>query len=81
MDRTIAEIEKKIKGMGSEELHMAGPAASGPFMLMRVIEDYLKAEFGITNRRTGEYARFHDQGNHFHDNMEWLTPESENQNY
>lgn len=81
MDRTIAEIEKKIKGMGSEELHMAGPAASGPFMLMRVIEDYLKEEFGITNRRTGEYARFHDQGNHFHDNMEWLTPESENQNY
>jgi hypothetical protein len=67
--------------MGGEELHMAGPAASGPFMLLRVIEDYLKEEFGIANRQTGEYARFHDQGKHFHENMEWLTPESENQDY
>ncbi|MFJ3694707.1 TcdA/TcdB catalytic glycosyltransferase domain-containing protein [Streptomyces sp. NPDC090052] len=82
MEKMIVKIAAKIKGMDADELHMAGPAASGPFPLLQVVEHHLEEEYGIEGGlNRGEYGRFQGQGRHFHDNMEWLTPESENQNY
>ncbi|WP_327296892.1 glycosyltransferase [Streptomyces sp. NBC_01197] len=82
MEKMIAKIAAKIEGMGADELHMAGPVASGPFPLLQVVEEHLRDEFGIEGGlNRGEYGKFQGQGAHFHDNMEWLTAESENQNY
>jgi hypothetical protein len=81
IEKVIAKVSKSIAGMSAEELHMAGPAASGPFALLKVLDEHLRDEFGISGLRAGEYGKFQGQGKHFHENVEWLTEESENQNY
>jgi hypothetical protein len=81
MEKMISKIAGKIEGMDAEELHMAGPAATGPFALMQVVDEHLSAEFGVESLQRGEHSLFQAAGKHFHDQMQWLTAESENQNY
>ncbi|MFD4950008.1 hypothetical protein ACFWNT_48000, partial [Streptomyces sp. NPDC058409] len=64
-----------------EAMKLSGPASSGPFPLLQVLNVHLREEFGVMNLVRGEFARFQGQGRHFHDAMDWLTAESENQSY
>ncbi|MFE0419130.1 TcdA/TcdB catalytic glycosyltransferase domain-containing protein [Streptomyces tendae] len=84
MEKLIARIAGKIDQMDlrtGEDLHMSGPAVSGPFALIPVVQQHLQEEFGVGQLNDGEYDTFNRQGKEFHDNMDWLTEESENQNY
>ncbi|MFI8456581.1 glycosyltransferase [Kitasatospora sp. NPDC085464] len=81
MDRMIAKVAADTSGMDAEELHMVGPAATGPFGLIKVVDQHLSEEFGVESLRTGEHALFQTAGRQFHEHIQWLTTESENQNY
>ncbi|MFI2645566.1 DUF4157 domain-containing protein [Streptomyces sp. NPDC018610] len=81
MDKMIDKIARSIGGMDAEELHMAGPVATGPFALIQVVDQHLSSEFGVQSLQAGEHQLFQQAGRQFHDHMQWLTAESENQNY
>lgn len=81
IEAMITRVANSIEGMDAEEMHMAGPVSTGPFPLMAVVDAHLQREFGISDVQAGEHGAFQSSGTHFHDNMEWLTSESENQNY
>ncbi|MFF7553896.1 TcdA/TcdB catalytic glycosyltransferase domain-containing protein [Streptomyces olivaceus] len=84
MDKLIARIADKIEAMDlhtGEDLQLSGPAVSGPFALIPVVQQHLRDEFGVGQLNDGEYDTFNRQGKEFHDGMDWLTEESENQNY
>ncbi|MEW2046945.1 DUF4157 domain-containing protein [Streptomyces sp. NPDC005476] len=81
MEKMIDKIARSIGGMDAEELHMAGPVATGPFALIQVVDRHLSSEFGVQNLQAGEHQLFQQAGQQFHDHMQWLTTESENQNY
>ncbi|MDW4899709.1 glycosyltransferase [Streptomyces californicus] len=82
MERMIAQSVARLDGVtGGEELRSAAAAATGPFPLMHVLAEHLRAEFGVNVLERGEYPLFQRQGAAFHDGIDWLTPESENQAY
>ncbi|MFI1708365.1 glycosyltransferase [Streptomyces griseoruber] len=81
MEKLIQKIAASVGDMDADELHMAGPAATGPFALIRVVDEHLSAEFGVERLQAGEHQLFQRAGQQFHDHMEWLTAESENQDY
>ncbi|MFJ6490499.1 glycosyltransferase [Streptomyces californicus] len=82
MERMIVQSVERLDGVtGGEELRSAAAAATGPFPLMRVLADHLRAEFGVNVLEPGEYPLFQRQGAAFHEDIDWLTPESENQAY
>ncbi|MCP3769263.1 hypothetical protein [Streptomyces sp. MAR25Y5] len=59
----------------------AGPVATGPFALIQAVGRHLSGEFGVQSLQTGEHQLFQTAGRHVHDHTQWLTDESENQNY
>ncbi|MFI1190212.1 glycosyltransferase [Streptomyces californicus] len=82
MDRMIALAADRLRHVsGDEDLKLAAPAATGPFPLMHVLAEHLRAEFGVDTLERGEYPLFQRQGAVFHNGIDWLTPESENQAY
>ncbi|MFF8742222.1 hypothetical protein [Streptomyces californicus] len=82
MERMIVQSVERLDGVtGAEELRSAAAAATGPFPLMRMLADHLRAEFGVNVLEPGEYPLFQRQGAAFHEDIDWLTPESENQAY
>ncbi|MFI8817050.1 MULTISPECIES: glycosyltransferase [unclassified Streptomyces] len=82
IERLIVKVADKIRGLEeADEMKLAGPASSGPFPMLQVLNEHLEAEFGVRNLQRGEYGRFQGQGRHFHEAIEWLTAESENQGY
>ncbi|MGI5144596.1 eCIS core domain-containing protein [Streptomyces sp. CA-106110] len=81
MEKMIDKIARSIGDMDAEELHMAGPVATGPFALIQVVDQHLSSEFGVQSLQAGEHQLFQQAGQQFHDHMQWLTAESENQNY
>ncbi|MEU2895113.1 eCIS core domain-containing protein [Streptomyces sp. NPDC001273] len=81
MEKMIDRIARSLGDMDAEELHMAGPVATGPFALIRVVDEHLGSEFGVQSLQAGEHQLFQKAGQQFHDHMQWLTAESENQNY
>ncbi|MFI8855826.1 eCIS core domain-containing protein [Streptomyces prasinus] len=81
IEKMITKVARSIEGMGADELHMAGPVATGPFALIQVVDRHLSEEFGVQSLQAGEHQLFQTAGQHFHDHMQWLTDESENQNY
>ncbi|MGW4251918.1 glycosyltransferase [Streptomyces californicus] len=82
MERMIVHaVDQLHKVSGDEDLKMAAPVATGPFPLMQVLAEHMDAEFGVNALGRGEYPLFQRQGAAFHDGIDWLTPESENQAY
>ncbi|MEU1185939.1 glycosyltransferase [Streptomyces sp. NPDC005820] len=81
MEMMIRKIATSVGEMNAEELHMVGPAATGPFALIRAVDEHLSSEFGVQSLQAGEHQLFQQAGQQFHDHMQWLTAESENQNY
>ncbi|MEU1518495.1 glycosyltransferase [Streptomyces sp. NPDC005811] len=81
MEKLIRRIAGSVEAMDAEELHLAGPAATGPFALIRAVDEHLSSEFGVQSLQAGEHPLFQQAGQQFHAHMEWLTAESENQNY
>ncbi|CAM5471064.1 hypothetical protein SCALM49S_05950 [Streptomyces californicus] len=82
MERMIVHaVDQLRKVSGDEDLKMAAPVATGPFPLMQVLAEHMAAEFGVNALERGEYPLFQRQGAAFHDGIDWLTPESENQAY
>ncbi|MFD6529989.1 DUF4157 domain-containing protein [Streptomyces sp. NPDC060184] len=81
MDKLIDMVAGPIADMPADELHDNGPALTGPFALLKVIDRHLSSEFGVQSLQNGEHQLFQQAGQHFQEHMEWLTAESENQNY
>ncbi|GHF63180.1 hypothetical protein GCM10018790_46270 [Kitasatospora xanthocidica] len=81
MEKMIAQVSADVSGLDAAELHMVGPAATGPFKLIRVVDQHLSTEFGVESLQTGEHGLFQTAGRQFHEHLQWLTTESENQNY
>ncbi|MGW2838024.1 eCIS core domain-containing protein [Streptomyces sp. NPDC001493] len=81
MEKMIAKISGPIAQLPVDDLHAGGPALTGPFALLQVVDRHLSSEFGVESLQNGEHQLFQQAGQHFHDHMEWLTAESENQNY
>ncbi|MGW1469604.1 glycosyltransferase [Streptomyces sp. NPDC002308] len=81
MEKMITKVSHSLGDLDADELHMVGPAGTGPFALIKVVDQHLSTEFGVESLQTGEHQLFQQAGKQFHDHMEWLTAESENQNY
>ncbi|MFC5958502.1 DUF4157 domain-containing protein [Streptomyces pratens] len=81
VEKVIAKVAGSIEGLDAKELHTAAPVATGPFVLIKVVDQHLSEEFGVESLQAGEHQLFQTAGQHFHDHMQWLTSESENQEY
>ncbi|MFB6505514.1 MULTISPECIES: glycosyltransferase [unclassified Streptomyces] len=84
IDALIGKVHENIERQGlseADEMLMSGPAASGPFPLLQVLESHLSMEFGVRNLQPGEFELFQRAGDHFQRTIAWLTAESENQAY
>ncbi|MCX5399519.1 DUF4157 domain-containing protein [Streptomyces sp. NBC_00102] len=81
MEKMITKIAGSVGKMDAEELHMVGPVGTGPFALIQVVDQHLSSEFGVESLQTGEHQLFQQAGKQFHEHMQWLTAESENQDY
>ncbi|MFH9611274.1 glycosyltransferase [Streptomyces sp. NPDC017448] len=80
IDRIIQKIAATLPMFeDAEEMKQAGAAATGPFLLLQVLNEHLEQEFGVKDPARGEFGHFQGQGRHFHENLDWLTPESEHQ--
>ncbi|MET9921979.1 glycosyltransferase [Streptomyces sp. NPDC006435] len=84
IDSLIEKVRDNIERQGlseADEMLMSGPAASGPFPLLQVLESHLNDEFGVRNLQPGEFGTFQRAGRRLQRTVAWLTPESENQAY
>ncbi|MFH8435842.1 glycosyltransferase [Streptomyces sp. NPDC018007] len=80
IDRLIQKIARTLSMFeDAEEMKQAGAAATGPFLLLQVLNEHLEQEFGVKDPARGEFGHFQGQGKHFHEHLDWLTPESEHQ--
>nr|WP_235032699.1 DUF4157 domain-containing protein [Actinacidiphila yanglinensis] len=84
IDRVAASIERMKREdphMTAEDLHESGPASTGPFALLPLVDEHISSEFGVKSLQAGEHQLFQQAGQQFHAHMQWLTPESNNQDY
>lgn len=82
LERMIDEVAARLADMGPEDMKTGAAPLTGPYAVWRVLVRHIDEEFGVSNVSPDERRLFQGQmTEHFRNNVEWLTSESENQEY